>query len=91
MPGRVASQRPSVAQPTHLGIAREQPRDERALALAGAGVDDLAGRLVNDHEFRVVEDDRRPRRAVGARPCRSGVAEVTPPGAGRPRASVEGF
>ena len=54
MPGREGSHRPSRAQSGHLGVAREQTRDQGAVALTGPGVDDLAGRLVDDHEVRIV-------------------------------------
>ena len=57
MPGRCGS--PDVGD---LGVAGQQAVDERAVAVAGAGVHHQAGRLVDDDDVVVDVDDRDARR-----------------------------
>ena len=76
MPGRCGS--PDAGD---LGKAGQQPVDERAVGVAGAGMDDEPGRLVDDDHVVVDVDDAELDRRV--RPP-AGVAPGTAPGRPRP-------
>ena len=62
MPGPVR-----LADAGELGEAGQQPVDERAVGVAGAGMDDETGRLVDDDHVVVHVDDRELDRRIGRR------------------------